>query len=553
MLIKVVKWNRGKIRTEDSRIDFYLEQNNWNDYNFYTTYALYLAAKHTKDGQPALISSVKILKKGQQELEKYLLGEEPFNELGEEFCSMGINLDYYERIAQLEKPLAEQILKAMRDFIIYPEFKSGFEDEPGLKVSLMRDISSKDDLFLLAPMLVNNDFNTLLSLELKFTFHSTGLKQPIEFDFDAPTYGEFKGTSLPNRIIAIIGRNGSGKSTLLAKLARVAFASSRDRVDDVLQQVGVITPIGIGFPRILTIAYSAFDSFKVPGIHYKEKEQIAKDIDNATGRYIFCGVRNIVKELSEELRTMDLLQQKKLPDKSILSDRQENTILKHNTELADEFVQLIAIINIENRHPLYNGVMTILKEEPSLHILKSFNLIESPATEVKQFFINLSTGHKFVLHCMISMVTHIEAKSLVLFDEPETHLHPPLLAILMKAIRWILNQRNSFMIVATHSPVVLQETLRKHVLVIRREEDVIEMKTPDIQTFGENIGAITTAVFALSTDVTDYHDVLDKMIAGYGLFIRTPEEIMAAIEKVFQEDLSMQARAYLRSKLFTKS
>ncbi|MBW6100166.1 ATP-binding protein [Escherichia coli] len=55
----------------------------------------------------------------------------------------------------------------------------------------------------------------------------------------------------------------------------------------------------------------------------------------------------------------------------------------------------------------------------------------------------------------------MKKRCLVLFDEPETHLHPPLLAVLMSALRIVLNEVDAFAIVATHSPVVVQETLSK--------------------------------------------------------------------------------------------
>lgn len=42
-------------------------------------------------------------------------------------------------------------------------------------------------------------------------------------------------------------------------------------------------------------------------------------------------------------------------------------------------------------------------------------------------------------------------------DEPEEHLHPPLVAAFIRALSNLLTYRNGVGIVATHSPVIVQE------------------------------------------------------------------------------------------------
>jgi class 3 adenylate cyclase len=135
------------------------------------------------------------------------------------------------------------------------------------------------------------------------------------------------------------------------------------------------------------------------------------------------------------------------------------------------------------------------------------------------------------------LVAHTVRRSLVLYDEPETHLHPPLIAALMKAIRIILEERNAFAVVATHSPVVIQETLARHVRVVRRIGDSFHIITPDHETFGENAGALTYDVFGLSASVADYQEVLDLLIAQ----LATVDEV----EQLFTGGISAQARAYV--------
>ena len=61
---------------------------------------------------------------------------------------------------------------------------------------------------------------------------------------------------------------------------------------------------------------------------------------------------------------------------------------------------------------------------------------------------------------MTHLADRVAERTLVLIDEPETHLHPPLLSAFVRAMSDLLIDRNGVAIIATHSPVVLQETPR---------------------------------------------------------------------------------------------
>jgi len=69
----------------------------------------------------------------------------------------------------------------------------------------------------------------------------------------------------------------------------------------------------------------------------------------------------------------------------------------------------------------------------------------------------MSTGHAIVLLTTTRLVATVEEKTLVVMDEPESHLHPPLIAAFLRAVSNLIVDRNGVVIIATHSPVVLQE------------------------------------------------------------------------------------------------
>jgi predicted ATP-binding protein involved in virulence len=143
-----------------------------------------------------------------------------------------------------------------------------------------------------------------------------------------------------------------------------------------------------------------------------------------------------------------------------------------------------------------------------------------------------------VLNIVVQLVAHLEPGSLVLIDEPESHLHPPLLAALLKSINISLDQFNSYAVMATHSPVLLQEVPRRYVRVLQRFGDLTLVATPEIETFAENVGLLTRHVFNLDSSATDYHSTLRSMQESLHL-----DEIM----ELFDGEMSAQSISYLAS------
>lgn len=544
MKIKIIDFNSGNTQaTSDTNV--ILERDSWNDYNYYTYYNLHI--KHSNGGF-RLIGGVRILKFGQKEDEKFLLNLGILTALPENFCSLGNTLDYYSRISELNQELKLELLTALNDIIHKPKLKKKFKNERGFKEALLRPFNSglEDDFFTLAPIILSKEFDNLPELNnFKFSFYPSPTENPLLFDFSSKQLSnQLYENILPNRIFVIVGRNGSGKSTLLSKIARVAFSSTNDR--KYLKEVGSLEPSGLGFPRIINISHSAFDSFKIPGIRLKEIKRIVEDIDNNEGRYIYCGIRDISKEFDSEIQNIESDENGILNAEFLNIDKFHNNYLKSIAQINDEILRAFSKINdSEHKLKILKHSFGILSEEPSLRFLKDLLQKENLNNELKLFLNNLSTGHTFVVHSITKMIYHIEKRSLVLFDEPESHLHPPLLAVLMKTIRYIMEEQNAFIIIATHSPVVVQETLKKNILVIKRVGSSSNSTNPNFQTYGDTIGNITSNVFYLNSGYTDFHNDLDIICKRY---IGAPENFENYINEIFDNDISMQAYAYLISK-----
>lgn len=132
--------------------------------------------------------------------------------------------------------------------------------------------------------------------------------------------------------------------------------------------------------------------------------------------------------------------------------------------------------------------------------------------DIQSYLKRMSSGHAIVLFTITRLVDTVGEKSLVLLDEPEGHLHPPLLSAFLRTLSELLYVKNGVAIIATHSPVVLQEIPKSCVWKVIRSREAIAIERPDIETFGENLGVLTREVFVLEVANSGYHSLLTKSV-----------------------------------------
>ena len=159
--------------------------------------------------------------------------------------------------------------------------------------------------------------------------------------------------------------------------------------------------------------------------------------------------------------------------------------------------------------------------------------------EALKTFNSLSSGHKIVILTLTRLVEKVEEKTLVLIDEPEAHLHPPLLSAMTRAISELMVKRNGVAIVATHSPVILQEVPKSCVWILNRVLTASKAERPSIETFAESVGILSREVFQLELSQSGFHQLLREArqsAAGYE----------AALDDLNYE-LGAEGRAVLRA------
>lgn len=112
----------------------------------------------------------------------------------------------------------------------------------------------------------------------------------------------------------------------------------------------------------------------------------------------------------------------------------------------------------------------------------------------------------------------------------EQHLHPHGITTLMRAIYDVLEQFESYAIIATHSPLVIREMLSDNVYTFERNEDFLSVAKIGIECFGEDVSVLSDVVFKNMEDQKKFErfieDVADHNNYDYDAIVR---EIKASV------------------------
>jgi len=506
---------------------FILHPDGWDDYSLKTTFQLnYARSRH----KITPVGTVKILRR-KQESGATQLPSIRFPTLSKVYCSIGSELDYYETLLrEFGRKDALRILKALRDISIDEAHRATFVAERGYETSLLRFSTARQALTDAGP-LFGIGARAAQPPELKFTFNTDtgGRRFAIHFDFGGPK-------DLPGRLNVLVGANGVGKTRLLANLALAAFDAGQDG-NPSASDWGSFDPRDIGFGRILAFSYSAFDHFDLPGTSAAQKKLFDRR-DIALG-YRYCGLREIHR---------DAILKRKAESKTKRRSRVERKeigsygSLKTPAQLANDFRRALNLSLDEPRRAELLTALGLLLEDSSFGAIGLLTFVEMDqnatkdklSSSITETFKGLSAGHKIVLLMVTQLAAYLRKKALVLIDEPEAHLHPPLLAAFLRSLRSLLDSRQAFAIIATHSPILVQETPSRHVRIVTRSVTQTDVLPPDIETFGEDLGTIIRESFKLDTRATDFRVTLRTLATRLSL-----EEI----EALFEKGLSTQARA----------
>jgi len=388
-----------------------------------------------------------------------------FTKLGKEYCSLGEQINYYKNIKNFFGNNYLTILKAFNDVAFFPQISESFENSSDFKNSLIR-FDGQEQLMRQARYIIDDyDLSNLYSFE--YLYKPSYLKDTdtlnISFNFN-------NDSIFPDRIYALIGENGVGKTQLISKLPV-------DLANNILDTFTPKIPL---FSKVIAVSYSVFDDFKIPESSSKIN-------------YLYCGLR---QEVNGEKHTLTKSDLKERFFKSIIKVQQSKRF-DHWCEILENFFSK----NTIDQWKIWND----LEYEFELNI-----------TEINKFLDKFSSGQSIFVFIMTEILANIRYDSLIIFDEPETHLHPNAISQLINSIHLLVKRFQSYCIIATHSPIIVQGILSKNVYVVRNENDVLSAKHPSIETFGENLTKITDDIFGARDTNSQFKNELKILInKGY--------------------------------------
>ena len=486
----------------------YLINDNWDDFNFKTAYELVV---FDQEGIRHDLGPIKIGYFGQKEGDRTSVPE-TFKKLKSQYFSLGQDTSYYENIHKFNNVLRESLLESLRDIVFDEELLIKALKEPVTKTSLLRGVSLAS---------VKGQYKRLL--------HGSAKRTEFHFQYTMPQKNRLAGFTVdfhvhprsnpPTNIHVLIGRNGVGKTHLLDKMVNSLIESEEGVISigeftDISESVEITLEKNELFAGVVSVSFSAFDPF-VPRAEQKDK---TKGL-----RYSYVGLKRTTNRGGDRGTPMS------------------------REMLIKEFVNSMMRCFAHGKIDIWKRALRTLESDPLFKeagmseltaLDENNNDLEKTATSL---FQKMSSGHEIVLLTITKLVEKVEEKTLVLIDEPEGHLHPPLLSAFMRALSDLLTHRNGVAIIATHSPVVVQEVPKSCVWKLRRAGLSANAERPEIETFGENVGVLTREIFGLEVTESGYHQLLNKALEdgdSYGWIMDD-----------FDGQLGSEARGILRALL----
>ena len=475
----------------------YLHVDRWNDFSFVTMFYMTVLDGNGKSHD---IGQVKIGFKGQTiEKSTYKTLNNSFLTLPDGYFSVGQDVEYYKNMVQLPESNRMVLLKALKDIAFDSSLIDLAQDEDVFRTSLLRDVSLSVIKGQFARVLDGR--NPLTDFEFKFVRPDQEKMSGIELKFSVNV-----GDKPTTNIHAIIGRNGVGKTTLLNGMIEAVTSKGQSVAKFYDVEGWRNDPIDTDyFSSLVSVSFSAFDPFSPP----------SEQPDPSKGTcYFYIGLKN------------------------------GDDSLKGLADIHEDFLQALkACLSQAPKRARWLEAIDTLESDENFAGMRLKDLAdysgEVLTKNARKRIKNMSSGHAVVLLTITRLVATVEEKTLVLIDEPESHLHPPLLSAFVRALSDLLLDRNGVAIIATHSPVVLQEVPRRCAWKINRSGLETKALRPSVETFGENVGILTREVFGLEVVKSGFHDLLVKSVEAGGTYESIVED--------YRDQLGIEARALLKA------
>lgn len=480
---------------DEFRKNMSLSEDEWDDYGYQRVLKLSIWKEnfylHVNPRTPEMIDYLKGVSKEKPGTDTHdnsyycSLGDGAYYNFLNKYALDKCREDWFELVNDIAFKQDSEIDKIVQDFERYVDTKSvRFKfDQPNGKThnffnnSFLRDrdiIDIKENLGRKA----KRGFNRELHKKIELFGNRIKLIQ--------------QERTLPYQIYALIGRNGSGKTETIKKI-----------ILESLEQKS--------FSKVLHFSLSPFDK--------------AIEVTQSTERYEKIGL-----EISNGLITKEHVKAKV---------KANAVIEKENKDEIEEIIE--SKDSVENEYTLY--IQSLLLDLPEANFDEEISKVklwkkclgefsfDNWAEDFKEIYsitndgeskkiqinaevfkkINeLSSGQKTIILYISKLIASINEGYLVIFDEPETFMHPPMIKAFIRNISDIIRQRNATCIVATHTPIILQEIPHDCVYSLNRTDTGnVVIKNVRYRTYGESIDLLYKNIYGMELARTGFYSFLE--------------------------------------------
>lgn len=384
--------------------------------------------------------------------------------LDNQFVSLGQNLTYYRNLVDcFGVDTALEILNCLNDCALIPRNLEKISHLSAYKYGLIRfdeaNRAVRQARLFFNGSSIENSYHFKINFQPSYATDKTS----VEFKFQPEKV-------FPQRVYCLIGKNGVGKSQLLGQ------------IPDLISEEKSISP----FAKYLFVStcYSEFFS--------KEKK-----VDMTT-MYESCGLTEFINE-QKRIRTPEEV---------------KDAILKNFFEIVEKINSSSDPVSANRHNDLTQILNKLFPRDKVVDLIypdeKTYRKVVNEE-KVKKLCEYLSSGEFILLYVITSIVAKIRLGSLLLFDEPETHLHPNAVSQLMSTIFEILQQFDSFAIIATHSPLVIREVQSSSVRVIDRYGSSCYVRNINQECLGGDLSELTREVFGTEDDQLYYKKLINTL------------------------------------------
>lgn len=494
----------------------YLIYNHWDDYSYCTTFTAYykyddlvnaVELGTVKIGCISLSSKVESgnSTNGYSSYSiKELIPTEVFNELPDNFFSLGQEIGYYKRVNEFFEDESTEYYDALKDLSYnYNRFKDLYDGvESCLRNSLMRNLYISNI----------EQFNRITKGQAELTKYSFAFK----YNEEQIDINVIPNSLPPTNIHILIGRNGVGKTWLLRNIACRLLENSDISITKlekskkylISDKFSIECPQN-SFAGIIGLSFSVFDdALSIDMMDSKDKNQ--KLIDEFKKKYQYIGsVSKNQKDGKTKIKSVDDLSNEFLEalKKISISKNKVETYLDtcRNLNTDPMFYDNGFIKILENYFENNNKEVSYLSEDNERTING-----KKAIKEVKDNFEKLSSGHMIIILSLTLLAESIHEKTIVLIDEPETHLHPPLLSTYIRTLSYLLVKKNAVALIATHSPIVLQEVPKDCVNKVDRTKKDMYFSRIKMESFATSTDSLTREVFGLELIKTGFYQLIER-------------------------------------------